>query len=454
MPNTFGGNSSTNRELAFSIKFSVVDHPETLTDFTRFFKSAKAEVSDMSSYHVIVELFDGEGSELETSLVMAGQNSLLRLSFGWREDDNPTLILKVVSFTPQFLPNGFGISIACVPENAYQSGLNKLPANTFSFPGGTYSASAMVREIAAREITVPDSNNLVQATVIKTIWKNPIIENSEGIIKADISTPLGSTACGFILEKRMPLAINDAGNPFDFYFDDSGRMHFHSKGYDVRTGSSTDSANSEPIAASYEYARDPAGDVISFEPNYAQVGAAMLGGSRAVYKGVNARDGSTTSVTTTTVNNGVNASNIALPTDSKHIMDVGAGVNSYTKLPDRDPSDLHLRSQSVYGYLRNTYVTASLVVTGNWSLRIGQLVNIVYKRRDGSSHPMGGLFRIMGVAHTIDSSRGFVSGCNIAKAGIGDSAPGLVNIVDSLNITADVTKAATNDDLILKKTVN
>jgi hypothetical protein len=456
MPNLLGGSARSERDLAFSVKFNVADSPDTVLDFTRFFQSAKAEVSDMGSYHVIIELFDGEGSDLESSLVMAGQNSALTLSFGWKEDSNPVMELSVVSFSPKFLPDGFGTSINCVVEHSYEAGTNKLPANTFSFPGYKYTASQMVSHIAAKEIVVPakQSSNgtptkLLTNNVIKTVWKDPIIEESSGIIEADLATELNDTTCGFILKKIMPLAVNREGKPFDFYFDQSGVMHFHSKGYD----SSSTNDNREAIVASYEYARDSAGDVFQFEPEYSGVGAAMLGGSAAVYKSVNSVDGSTTTVTTSPSSNGVSL-DISVQSDAKNVMPVSAGTQSYTTLQDRTPGDAALRAQAVYGYLRSAYVTATLTVLGNWSLKMGQLVEVRYRRRDGTNHPMGGLFRISRLAHTIDSSRGFMTGCNLFKEGIGDTLPGLVNLPGVTQATSDLGTPTNDDSTTITKQVS
>jgi hypothetical protein len=457
MPNEFGGNSSSNRELAFSLQFNVADKPEELLDFTRYFQSAKAEVSDMSAYHVVIELFDGESSDLENTLVLAGQDSRLQLSFGWREDNNPTINLTVASFEPQFLPNGFAVSIDCVIVSAYESGTNKLPANAFTFPGYKYTASEIVAQIAAKTIAVPTSSStgtnpgrasLITKATLKSEWKNPVIEESAGILETDLATALGDTTCGFIVRKIMPLAVNRDGVPFDFYFDHYGTMHFHTKGYDASNG------NAEHIIAIYEYARDTAGDVFEFEPRYSGVAAAMLGGSNAVFKSVNARDGSTTTTSTTPANNGVNSDNVALQADAKNIMKVSDGTQSYTKLPDRSPGDANLRAQAIYGYLRNAFITATLTVLGNWALKIGVLVKVNYKRRDGTNHPMGGVFRVSGVAHTIDSSRGFMTSCSLFRAGFGEQLPGLSTIEGVTQALADSSTSPTDDSTTFTKTIS
>ena len=346
-----------------------------------FLQSIVVEASSEGSWTATVELFDAQGEYLENLILSTRGTRRFLFRWGWDNgnglDGNPQFLGGINTYVPKFTPEGVGISLQMTFDKALDAVLDR---RIRSYPEGT-KPSKIATDIARERGWL--GSDFATAPTIETDDK-PITFPLSWSGQSDL----------FILNELVGPRINTVtskGKAYSWYFDTSGALHFHSAAF----------VNQKP-AKSYRYARDASGDVISFEPEEANISAAMLGGGEAIWKGSNSNAG-TRQEDKTTGDKAPKGATIVSQDDATHRPDLGVGTKASILVPSRDKASFEAAVQAQFDRMRNTLVKANMTVVGTHEVRVGEYVEVVCTTKSGLSHYLAGKYRVNKLKQNLNS---------------------------------------------------
>ena len=385
MPSAVSSNPSLVMEIELISGGTVV----SLTPHNHF-QSFQITERALGSFHCFITLFDPDYEELEELFLQAGSDRFLRIRWNWAElglsaANVPTITGFIVKYTPTFEVNGVVLTLEVLSGNLKDAMIDR---RTRSFPAQTL-ISNMVQRIADDR----GWSAFIEPTVQQ--WPEPINSSGESDLK-------------FIAHMLRPKAVNTNGESgYLCYFDCEDNFHFHTPSFPAAGAIRT---------KEYIFARDNAGEVVSFEPTDASFFAAQLGAGKSLFRASNSQAAAPTAVEAS-VEGGVLNQGTRLDPDASSIPDYGEGIMSVHDFQARHDEELEAATRSRYDDMRKFFYPARMVVLGTHDVRTLDFVNVQYIKANGQPHYLSGQFRVMEVIHQVDQG-GWKTSLDLARSGV------------------------------------
>jgi len=358
-----------------------------------FVQEAEFESSFKSACSGSITLFDS-GDTLENLFLVSGLNRKVRVRWNWSDlglATAPPFVGSILRYTPTFMPQGIQFVLEIVPTSLLTAVLN-VRAKPRSFPPRT-KLSDIVRQIADE-----------RGWPVTDVRGNPTIEETGRSLNQPFNQR-DESDIRFINEQLRKHAVNAAGvGGYNFFFDTSGAVHFHTKTFLPQR------------VRRYLFARDSAGEVLSFTPTDTSVLAMMAGGGNAVFRGqssLSAAPIAKDAGATTGLENEpeiVEESAVAIP-------DYGDETHAAINFLTRDADELEGLAKDQRERARDLFFMAELQVVGTHAVELFDYVEVEYLRRNGQPHYMGGRFRVLKIQHSY-SSGGWLTTFGCARDGL------------------------------------
>lgn len=347
----------------------------------QYFKSLSVEMVAGGSWTGTVELYDHQGDFLESLVIAAGLDRRIRFRFGRGEqyaNENLTFEGNITTYRPLFEANGVMLTIECVAIGVLGPMLDRKPK---AFPEGR-TISSMVEELAALnawETTDSQGRRTIEAT---------------GVVTTEPFTSNGESDVRFIQAQLVPQATNVAGQGnYQFFFDEANCVHFHTPDF---------LAN---VQHEFVFARNMAGDVISFSPADVGLFGVLMGGGNTAFTGLSSLQGSAAQ-TNSTASGGVDNAGFPVVADANARLDFGSNVQAYVNVSTRDQDELKRLAQSRFDKFREYAFKAEMVVHGTHRVRLLDFVNMRFLKANPApgtppEHYLSGRFRVYKVKHEV-----------------------------------------------------
>jgi len=238
------------------------------------------------------------------------------------------------------------------------------------------------------------------------------IAATEGVYDRELIIPAHMSATQFIVQTIVPMAHDPAGNHFAFYFDQDNIVHFHPHSYMEDLSGRQFIA---PYSRTYLVYNDPAGEVISFEPEDVSLFAAIRG-TGVIYRGINSDSGIPTervSKLGAGVKVSAPAGSGAAPTklmgmgsltgDDAMVMDPFSGkfVPSFQHLTTRKDIDVERMAVARQSEMATRALRARLVVKGTHAVNVMDYVKVNYLNQNGNPHYLTGFYQVIGIEDSV-----------------------------------------------------
>ena len=330
-----------------------------------------------------LQLFDPTGDYLEDLILAVGRDGRVLLRWGW--DDRalaewPLYEGRMLVYAPEFTELGIGYTLELIASNCLDAVRDK-SAKPRSFKEGL-KVSDIVREI-------------VSARKWKAqIGKMSTIEDTDKPLAKPKS--MSDESHVKFIKGLLKESVNQDGEHFVFYFDRQGIVHFHTLNYLDKHGLGQDR-----IRATYTFARDDMGEVMRFAPSDSSLFGKLLGSGRANYTAIDSVKGQSTKLTTTTKDGVPGTQHTAAPDAQVDTSGDDTKTQANVNIPARSEEEFKQKVKAHYSKLRALTYKADLEVRGTHAAEIAQFIEALYLKPDGQVHYLSGVFKVLGVAHTI-----------------------------------------------------
>jgi len=325
-----------------------------------------------------VVLFDRIGGALEDLFIATGSQRHISIRWGW---DNglgvkqyPQYLGFVNKYIPAVSPEGIRLTIEFYAAPWVDPLLDK-ETQPRSWPAGK-KASEIFADIA----------NKWGWKIVDRLGR-PTIEESFGVLPE--MSMADESDLKFIREILLPRAVNENKSAFRFFFARDA-VHFHSPQWVERS------------AVVYTFARNAAGDVISFSPSDNNMFSAIMGGRSAQYEAVDSAEG-TRRESDTTDEGPVEGGRSVVDQDSVAYEELGDKVKAKVPVVARDPDALIQQIAHKRQQLRENTYTAQLEVRGTHAMLPMEFVTVNYYTSYGRLYYLSGTFRAKIIEHQVDS---------------------------------------------------
>lgn len=392
----------SHKPLVHEIIFAVGQRGKNLRLFGipshEFLRSINVDLTSRSAWTGQIVLFDQDGDFIENLVLLAGRSRRILFRWGWDDgrslEDYPMYEGAITSYTPDFTPEGVTLTLDIVSSTVIEQVLSK---RTRSFKEGKL-CSDIVREIA------DDKRN----KWIHTIGGADTIETTDTKLAKPISSK-DESDLKFLRDKVVKEAVNKDQKAIHFFFDRDNVLHFHSEFFIIKQD------QNKKFAATYRFARDAMGEVLSFRPTDTSIFKSLLGGANADFDAIDSLAGNRLLIKSTQTGGLPNSRN-EVGRDAAFQTPLFGETQSKINLIARDPRELERIAAHRHSVLRETTYTANLQVLGTHAVRLMSHIIVDYIKRDGRSHYLSGEFRVHTVSHTVDSS-GWVTDMTLARSG-------------------------------------
>jgi phage protein D len=358
---------------------------------SNYFQSLEIDLVTSGSWTATLGLWDTDTDYLDSLIFNAGGGSPVDITFGYVDDSSTHTLLQgdIIKATPEFTPEGTGLTLDLVARSVVRTVLNK---RDYSFPEGS-TVSTIVRQIAETEgWTTSDESGA-----------GTIEETSPPLTEPLMAT--GESAMKFIKEQLLPLATNASGSGgFCAFFDRRGSFHFHSPNF------------LNPKSTRFIFARGNQGQVISFAPADTEIFAALIGGSSGSHASVDSRSGTTTETETTQEN--AEAGTPAGSSYNQELPEEPEAVAYRSAVISRSQEESEARATALHDSARRMPYTAELEVHGTNKVEALDYVNIDYFKTNGQRHYLSGQFQVIKISHDFGDS-GWHTKFELSRTGVG-----------------------------------
>jgi len=368
-----------------------------------FFESLTITLKSTGAWTGVLTLFDRSGDFILSLIAASGRSRRIRFRWGWDDgvsgiEDWPQYEAVYAVWTPTFTAEGTHIEFELLPAPVYQQAYRR---KARSFPAGT-RVSDIVLFLA--EENEWELNRRVDGAL--TVERTALPGLTDELVK-DAST----SDLNFIeqhLIKRAQSATAENGK-YRAWFDVDGVFHFR-----------TDEFLEPDIAASYTFAQDAMGDVISFAPSDLKFIAAVFGGADAVYWSVDSLTGKRVRIASTDLaglpgpQRKMDAS-ASFQSDFK--LESGLQVGSFSAPLDKETfqhvfpilartqEDFERQAREAFEEIRHRTYAAEAEVRGTHAVLPRSLLHMAFfTARRQEPHFLSGTFRVNVVEHNLSSS--------------------------------------------------
>lgn len=412
------------KQLFATLSFHVPEHPKGITvRVTDYLEEIEVTLNSEGTWTGRIVLFDGGGDFLENLVLSGGLDSIAKFTFGYEGDTPdalPEFVAQILVPTPEFTPQGIRFSLDLVAAVTLAPMLDRAPRN---FAAGL-TASEMVSAIAEERGWRTEDRNQV-STIQASVGK--LEEYSSG----------GESDIQFIREHLLKQAHDENGNGFVFFFDLDNAVHFHSINY-----SRTDRGAGYPLARTYVYQRDLAGEMQSFSVTDNQIAAILMGAGNTKNLGTSSKDGVAAEKETTALG-GADDSKLVGKGDTTYRAPVPDTVTSRIPVITRSVEELARLTTSRYSRLLEAAYTVECTVIGTHDIRPQNYISVRYVKKDGTDHYLSGVFKVMSVRHQYNRS-GFMTYLTGYRAGT-KYTPKAVKIDTKIDATVADGRSYTHD---------
>lgn len=317
----------------------------------------------------------------------------MRISWAYARDFEkgsvPVFEVNVVYLVPKYLFNGIRFTGQFCSGSRFRSLKNRQTA--FGIKEGTLHSDAF-RQLA--DLAEWNTKSLGGGSNAPS---QDLVEETQTKLEVPLSAS-GESFENVISKSLIPSSRNKDGNGgYLFYFDQDARVHFHTPGF------------LSQVTHEFEFARSVDGNVISFEPISDDVFSAVYGGENANYRNLNSetREEKHNDSDKSTVPGGGSAEVV---TDANRVMaDSNKGVA--TKHFVHSGSDEEAKNIAInrYTFAKRVLYQAKAEIRGQHGLYVGNFIKIIYKKKNGTIHPLSGTFQLFGVEHSIQGGQWIVS---------------------------------------------
>jgi hypothetical protein len=332
-----------------------------------------------------LDLFDQAGDLLENLLMLGGQRRRAVLRWGW--DDGrpmtqfPVYTADVILYKPDFNEQGIKVSAQLITAGCVDVVTDKVSR---SFGTG-YTYSGIVREIAKARGWKTDIGGKSTIETTDKAPAQPKIQKDASDIK--------------FIQDLLAEAVTNDGEHYTFFFDSDGVMHFHSRLYMVKQF-----GEDKRIKASYVFARDLKGDVISFQPEDTTVFGVLMGGGDTEYDAIDSLNGTRIEINTKIEGGGDEGTKQNVqPTEQVRPAYVSLRQARQT-IDARTEEDMRNKVQAKYSKLQSMFYVATLSVRGTHAVAPFEHIEVRYIKKDGTDHYLSGVFQVYEVNHEVSSS--------------------------------------------------
>lgn len=363
-----------------------------------FLESIHVEVFAGGGWTGEIVLFDPAGDFLDLIVASTGINSKITFRYGFDTAslaDRPLHTASISKLKPEFLPEGTRITMELVQTEVLVAVLDR--QDRF-FKAGLTATQIFLEIAKSRGWRISDRFN------------RPTVQDSRAD-PLEAFVYAGESDIKFIKERILPRAVDDEGNGFMFFFDVDGAAHFHS----LRYRSAGTSSAPFVLQKEYTYARDSQGEVIRFAPSDDVVDSLIYGGGNNDYVAVDSSAGVGTSLLST-AQAGMEGMRLTGVAGAVYRPPFDTQPHGRINLPAREAADLDRQAQSMWSRIAAEAYTAELEVIGTHACRPNDYVSVRVLRRDGTDHPLGGVFQVFGVENTFNSS-GFLTQMKLGRLG-------------------------------------
>ena len=381
----------------------------TVLPVQRYLQSLHVVMGSNVAWAAEITLFDA-ADELEQAFLVAGINGLFTFQWGW---DNPQGLSGCPKYTgtilrilPSFTPQGSQYKLCLVPSPVAGEVAGRLP---YALADGEPLLNAVMEVVENRGYATTDLRG------------NPTIQPTPSLAAGAISTN-NETDLKFLRGYIASHALDAQGRGgFTVFVDEGNALHFHNA-YFVK-----------PIlAAYYNCFRDAGGEVREFSPLADLYFVANAGGGNNTYQGLDSEAKARLEVATTSQAGVPGVATSALAGAEARV-DLGTGNQGAITIVEREESAFKARVAVQYARLSQLYCTARLVVRGTHAATVGDYIAVDYFRRDGSKHPLSGLYRVQGFIHDWTSA-GWYTDFDLTRDGFS-------KIPDAVGMEVDVVIA-------------
>lgn len=363
-----------------------------------FLQSINVNLMSTGAWTGTIVLFDQDGDFIENLVLLAGRNRRVLFRWGWDDgrglESYPLYEGAITFYTPAFTPEGVTLTLDLISSSVIEQVLNK---KNGSFEEGL-RCSDIVRRIADRN----GWNHTDKRTHRDTI------ETTEGPLEKALSQK-NESDLKFIRDKVEKEAVNIDKKAVRFFFDRDNVMHFHSDLFLIKQD--TD----HHFAATYKFARDNMGEVISFQPKDTSIFKVLLGGGNADFTAIDSISGVRTQISSTQTG-GLPNSRIEVGQDAGFLSPLFGEKHAKVNLIARDPRELDRLASSRHSRLRSFAYEADLQVLGTHAVQVLDHIKVDYIKRDGRTHYLSGAFHVHSVGQTVDSS-GWITDMSMMRSG-------------------------------------
>lgn len=387
-----------------------------------FVESFQITVVDRGSWTGQLVLFDRTGDFILSLLSRAGFGHLVRLRWGWDDEFGieryPSYFGEWVNFQPEFTAEGVRITFELLPLDAAAQAVTK-NAEPRTFSKGTEITRIVQRIANARGWATVDSFGR------STIQQQPDVVLTEELVK-----DARLTDYEFILGELIQRMAPKRGGPWYFYLDLYNTVHFHQ-------AAPVDDPND--IRVRYRFGQDIMGSVIEFAPSDARFYAALVGGSSAIYRGVDSLTGKRLRLASTDLG-GLAGIKELVDAGGEHLTPIPATERSEQTAPAavrgvvaRSEKDFVRKVQRHFVKQRREAYPATLVVRGTHAVLPLTTIEVEYiaslREKIGANdrtnaqftHFLSGAFQVHGIEHEVGSS-GWQTRFDLRRVGVVGSA--------------------------------
>ena len=363
-----------------------------------FLQSINVNLITTGAWTGQIVLFDQDGDFIENLVLLAGRDRRILFRWGWDDgrglESYPLYQGAITFYTPAFTPEGVTLTLDLISSSVIEQVLDR---KTRSFGEGR-RCSDIVREIA-------DQNNWVH---VDKRTKRDTIETTEGPLEKSLAQK-DESDLKFIRDKVEKEAVNLDKKAVRFFFDRDNVLHFHSDLFLIKQD------NDHHFAATYKFARDAMGEVLSFQPKDTAIFKALLGGANADYIAIDSIGGTKLLIKSTQTKGLPNSRN-EVGQDASFQTPLFGTKQAKINLIARDARELDRLAASQHSRLRSFAYEADLQVLGTHAVQALDHIKVDYIKRDGRSHYLSGAFHVHGVTHSVDSS-GWVTDMSMMRSG-------------------------------------
>lgn len=437
-----------------------------VTDVSDMLEGFEIEMFNTGSWIGAMTLFDSE-DRLDRYLVETGPSQSIIIIFG-RPGKQVKLAAMPIIYEPKFLPEGVRVKVSLTSLDAGTASTDNpmdvsetknftLDKLKFSQVTSTQIVDNVVDSRTGRpkeiqEVTYQSPDSIIR-TIAKVMgWETSVIIDGQEVSTVEpcdtvakvLSISKGEQVYQWIKDNLLPISVGSVSRqPMRFYFDpmyqvrvsdilrnDSSPtgtskftylvplVHFHSDFYQdklvidynwrpiTRTASYLD-GRKLPVQKSYEYIRGVEGEVINFDVSNKCFIAAYSGGLSR-YQAPYSAGGNTLSKDMKSNGNSRVGESVQLGEQPNLLPGIEEKPMGMQYLDARTEKEFDVMSTVRWYNSRTMAMPMTATVLGTADIFPMDNVEIKYFRKDGTQHPMSGIFRIISVKHNY-STNGWVT---------------------------------------------